>query len=276
MFDVLSKFENVKIENETRLSEKDLQFCKEQEEIYKQTLHTYQEFFKQLSNISKLNEEHGQKYGKQSGAYFHKQETAFYYTLKIYDYNSKIYKIREGFINQVCRYFECEHNITINNEIIVKKFKESVTYSDIVEEIFLQLGGFNFAEKAEKEIKENLKELFRHDIDKVVVKGSKVNLNAWFARHDSIWKDYRLNSDRCEAVFKALSHFEDGDCNIKQEIRNLYCGYDNERDQANYERCNIETMSKVKSIKFLKNGKMDIEFESSQCAIKFAKEYCGR
>jgi len=73
----------------------------------------------------------------------------------------------------------------------------------------------------------------------------------------------------------ALSHYEDGNVCVNEELSNKFCGYQNERNKDNYDKYEVKTLSKVKTIKFLKNGKMEIEFLSHALATKFAYEYCG-
>ncbi|MCR8641514.1 hypothetical protein NV379_02485 [Paenibacillus sp. N1-5-1-14] len=270
---ILSKFDSIEVTTDSKIATDDLEFCKEQEEIYKKLVSTYANFYAQLQEISTQAKEHGNKFGRQSEAYIHEQKTAHYHSMRIWDYEEAIIEMKNSFIMYICSYFMKNYSVTIDYQKIQNKYDLSVTYELIIDEIYLQLGGYNFTEKAEQEIKEEVRDIFRHG-DKINIKNTKLILDGYFARHDSIWKIYRLGSKH-ESVFKALQHFEDGSTSGNVELIGKYCGYDNERNQANFERYEPLTIKSVKSIKFLKNGKLEIEFNTNKLAAKFAHEYCG-
>lgn len=272
--DILSKFDNVEFTTESKIAADDLEFCQEQESIYRQTMNAYNSLNEQLQAIKPIADAHGQKYGEMnSNGMIYKKGTAFDAGFSFYDLDKNTNKIKERFISNTCYYFMKKYNVTIDYEKIQKKYDSNVTYENIVDEIFLQLGGYNFTEKATEEIKEKAKNAVRNS-EKISIKNSKLILDGGFAYHDSIWKEYKLSGGFPE-LFKALQHFEDGTTNGNSELIGKYCGYNNERNEANYERYEPMTLNKVQSIKFLKNGKLEIEFKSNQNATKFAQEYCG-
>jgi hypothetical protein len=272
--DFLSKFDNVEVTNESKIAADDLEFCKEQEDIYKKLISTYNSFSSQLQDISKLTKSISENYTYTNNGYTHRHDTAYSSSFSQSDINEKINKMKDRFISTICYYFERKYNITIQEEKIQKKYKESVTLENILDEIHIQLEGFNFTEKAEKEIKDKSKEIVRNS-DKITIKNNKLIIDAWFSRLDSIWKEYRTNGERLTNIFNALQHFENGQIKGNEELTKKYIGYDNERSQSNYERYEPTTLSKVASIKILKNGKLEIEFKSNQQATQFAKVYCG-
>ncbi|WP_010498335.1 hypothetical protein [Paenibacillus elgii] len=273
--DIVSKFDNIEITAEQKIATDDLEYCMEQEDIYKDMISAYNSFYNRLLEISEKSRIHGQKFGKKNGGFFHEQNTvATYNTMKSYDYEKTIKDLRNSFVSYICSYFEKKYSITINNEQIAKKYDEAITYHNILDEIMIQLDGFNFTEKAERELKEKVKKIVMNS-DKTSIKNNKLIINAWFVRHDSIWKRYTINGDRCKEVFTALQHYDNGSIKGNEELNSKYVGYQNENNQDNYERYEPQTLTKVKSIKLLKNGKMEIEFTSNQQATRFASEYCG-
>ncbi len=269
--DILSKFENIEVTADSKIAADDLEFCKEQESIYKDLISTYNSFYKKLQDIGEISKDHGQKFGRQSETHFHEQHTAHYRSMGKWDYEKAIREMKESFILYVCSYFMKKYNVTIDYSRIQSKYNESVTYEQIIDEIYISLDGFNFTEKAVQEIKEKAKNTVRHD--KITIKNAKLIIDGRFAYLDR-WDGYRLNGGYGE-LLKALQHFENGSTEGNTELTNKYVGYSNERNQANYERYEPTTLSKVASIKFLKNGKLEIEFKSNQQAAKFAHEYCG-
>ncbi|MDY8021231.1 hypothetical protein [Paenibacillus polymyxa] len=269
--DVFSKFENI---NVTTTSSEDIEFCKEQEEIYMQTIDVYNTLKEQLQIIQELSDTHGNKYGKRfDSGIFHLQSTALDAGFSERDLEKNIKNIKNRFISNICHYFSTKYSITVDNEYILKKYEANVTYEDIVNEINEGLGGYNFIEKAEQEIKEKVRDIFKHG-NKIVIKNNRLILDGNFSRFDSIWRVNRLGSKHSN-VLTALSHFDNGSIKINQELSDKYCGYHNEKNDDNYVKYEPETLNKIKSIKFLKNGKMEIEFISNQIARKFAQDYCG-
>lgn len=249
---IFSKFDEIEITNDQRISNEDYEFCQEQENNYKAILSAYNNFNVELNTIS-----HGSFHGVMSS----------------YDYKNSLVKIKESFINNICYYFKNKYKITIDTVTIIKKLDYESTFQDVLDNIFTQLDGYSFTEKAEKEIKDSTKEIFKYG-DKISIKNSKLILDGYFAYHDSIWKEYRLN-EKIENVFKSLQLFDNGSLTENDELKRKYCGYDNSRKLDNYERYYTQTLNKVKSIKFFKNGKLEIEFIANQDAMSFASEYCG-
>lgn len=271
--DILSKFDSVEVTAEQKIAADDLEFCKEQEKIYRLTINAYKSLNEQLLAVKPIAEAHGKKYGEHRSGYYHAKGSSYDSGFSVWDLDKNACNIKNRYISTVCYYFMSKYNITIDYEKIQNKHDTNVTYENVIDEITLQLGGYNFTEKASKEIKEKSKEAVRN-ADKISIKNNKLILDGYFVRHDSIWKEYRLNG-QYQDVLKALQHFEDGSTSGNAELVNKYVGYDNERKTTNFERYEVQTMTKVKTIKFLKNGKLEIEFNSNQQARQFAITYCG-
>ncbi|PZT57472.1 hypothetical protein [Paenibacillus silvae] len=251
--DIFSKFDEIEITNDQRISDDDYKFCQEQETNYKSLIVTYEGFYNELNKIS-----HG----------------AFHGVMSSYDYRDSLTRIKESFIRNICYYFINKYKVTIDHEKIINKLTFESGFQDVLDNIFVQLDGYSFTEKAEKEIKDNSKEMFKYG-DKISIKGNKLVLDGYFAHLDSIWKEYSLSESKVNKIFQSLQLFDSGLITENEELKNKYCGYDNSKKLENYERYTTQTMKKVKSIKFFKNGKLEIEFIGNQEAVAFASEYCG-
>ncbi|PYY28328.1 hypothetical protein [Paenibacillus illinoisensis] len=252
-FDIFSKFDDIEITNDQRISDDDYKFCQEQEKKYKALLLAYKGFNDELNKIS-----HGSFHGVMSS----------------YEYENSLTKIKESFIRNINYHFINKYKVTIDSEEIIKKLNFESGFQDVLDNIFIQLEGYSFTEKAEKEIKDNTKEIFKYG-EKISIKGNKLNLDGYFAHYDSIWKRYELNEGRVLKILASLQLFDSGSLTINEELKDKYCGYQNSLKLENYERYTTQALKKVKSIKFFKNGKLDIEFISNQEAARFASEYCG-
>lgn len=251
--DIFSKFEEIEITNDQRISDVDYKFCEEQEANYKALLLAYKDFNDELNKIS---------YG------------SFHGVMSSYDYKNSLTKIKESFIINICYHFINKYKVTIDHEKIINKLNFESGFQDVLDNIFIQLDGYSFTEKAEKEIKDNSKEMFKYG-DKLSIKGNKLVLDGYFAHFDSIWKEYRLSESKVNKIFQSLQLFDSGSIMENEELKNKFCGYDNSKKPENYERYTTQTLKKVKSIKFFKNGKLEIEFLGNQEASTFASEYCG-
>jgi len=276
--DILSKFDNIEINNNSRISADDEVFCKEQENIYKKLVESYNKFSLELQEISVISNEHGKKYGTQTEIYFHEKPTAYYHSLKPSGLDETITKMKNQYIKSVCVYFSDKHNVTIDDDKISKKYDQNVTYDNIIDEIFLQLGGFTFEEKAVKEIKENIMGLISNKgYKKLSIKNNKVAIIDFFYidSSDAKYGNIRISwnyKENFEKLLTAITHFEQGETsNVYRELLNGINKYKNDELIKEHELNDI----KAKSLKLFKNGKIEILFKSAEYARKFAKEYLG-
>ena len=276
--DILSKFDNIEINNNSRISADNEVFCKEQENIYKKLVESYNKFSLELQEISVISNEHGKKYGTQTEIYFHEKPTAYYHSLKPSEIDKTINKMKEQYIKSICVYFSDNHNVTIDDEKISKKYDQNVTYDNIIDEIFLQLGGFTFEEKAEKELKDAMKELTANrNYKKLTIKNNKVSITDFFYidSFDAKYGNIRINwnyRENFEKLLTGITHFEQG--LTENAYKTLLHNINNLRNDELIKEHELNDI-KAKSLKLFKNGKIEILFKSAQDARKFAKEYLG-
>jgi hypothetical protein len=108
--------------------------------------------------------------------------------------NENSMKECSSYISEIYRYFKNKYNVDLKNnfekstnysaygDIDVKgeenlKFYLNIDYNTIIDDIFEQLGGFDFEEKAELEIKEKMKEKCNRTDSKL--KGKTVSIDTW-------------------------------------------------------------------------------------------------
>lgn len=298
---ILNKFENVKIENTNRISEEDKNFCEIHNKAYEKTLNVYKQTLNHL--IELYNEQiatlpdHNGKIGISYNLY-----VDMYGDIGISKIVDTIQKLQEKFISKICYYFSNKYNVTIESNDIYAKYKSNelkyekrenkdhtlnenlleykyFDYNNIIDEIFEQLGGFTFKEKAIDEIKNATREIYSYNdyrkSSNMNIKNNKLIIDGYYAYKDSIWNEYRLTGDYGK-IFTSLYYFDSNTIVTNNtELHNKYCGYENEKNQNNFEKYNPYSLAKVKSIKFYKNGKLEIEFKNSEDTQQFAKEYCG-
>jgi hypothetical protein len=254
--DILSKFDEVVIENNTRIAQEDQTFCDEQENSYNEFIKFSNDYLEYLNNNSLYN--------------------IFYNSDTLINEMNKTREIKkDSFISKLVSYFRNKYKVTLKDEPIQKKYDTNINSNIIIDEIIEQLSGYNFVDKAEKEIKDELKNSLRHD--SVKVNNSKVSIDKFFYidSWDLKYKTYSVNygsDDKFEKLFKALSHFlyKSNQNNFKE----LYEIITREKNDAVFKTHEISN-DIVKSLKIYKNGKIDIEFNNTEHMRKFAREYCG-
>lgn len=259
--DILGKFDDIEIENNSRISSEDKEYCEKQQEKYSASVKMYQNM---LQTVTTYKEQFVQK----DNQFW---DTGFMDWRDINNLKERIEKMRDHLVYNICDHFSEKYNVTIDTKFKTK-YDGNITYDNILDEIFLQLDGFNFEEKAIQEIKDKCKNAVRHD--KITVKNSKLIIDGSFSYIDSIWKQHKLRGDY-DKIFNALTYYDNGSTKGNKELIERYYGYENERKERNYEKYEPYSLTKARSIKFLKNGKLEIEFVDFTTAQKFAIEYCG-
>lgn len=273
MNSLLSKFDTIEVNNNTRISAEDQAFCEDQERQYKESIKIQLAFlnaFKEVSGIDLLAER------------YTNQNTKNKY-LDWYKFN-KIAELaketKEKFINEIIWYFEKQYNVTINSDNMGKRYGFDINYNDILDHIFIELGGFNFEEKAVKEIKDKLKDKVMRGYDNridVLIKNKKVVFPNYFYidSWDKKWGKLKISYNaykNFDTLLTALSHYEQETThNTYQGIYEIITNETGDRVFTNHYLMHI----KAESMKIFKNGKVEITFLTPEFAQQFAKEYCG-
>jgi hypothetical protein len=256
MDNFLNKFDDIEINNNSRISEEDQIFCEEQERMYNEFIIFSDDYLEYLKNNSLSNN-------------YYSSTSLISEMDKTRDYK------KDMFISKLVDYFRDKYRVTLKAEPIQKKYTISITHDIIINEIIEQLGGYNFEDKAEKEIKDEFKNCLRHD--KIKIRNTKISIESFFYidSWDLKYKSYKVsyNSDeKFYKLFKALSHFLfKSNQSYYGELYNIITREENDNVFKIHDIAN----NGVKTLKIYKNGKIDLEFSNTEYAQKFAKEYCG-
>jgi hypothetical protein len=280
--DILSKFDKVEVTNNSRISEEDETFCKNEQELYKDAISSILAFTDDIKNrfgvdITKdrwTNETSNNKY--------------------IDPYNFRGFsemarKVKEKFVQNIVWYFTEKYSVTLNSDKIIEKYGFDITYENILDDIFIQMGGYTFKEKALAEIKDaiyNKTYNKYHNKFYITVKGDKISFEETYLGWSETSKYEYVNGNRIyKPVFQsgyrggeclkpyldAISWFEYGKVyDIKKSLRDytIYITPDEFKNGISLDG------SKVLKLKFFKNGRMDVTFKTPQLARQFAKEFC--
>lgn len=275
---LLDIFDNIKIEQTDNISHEDKVFCERQEEIYNKLKDKYTSFMEELKEVSVMNDSICKDYTYTNGTQWtYNYDSPYYYSYKPIDISRQIIKMRDKFVSCLSYYFQRNYSVTIDNEKINKKFGENIeiTYNDILDEIIEQLGGFSFSEKAEKEIKDKLKErtrsYYRDNTPRVKVAKNKITIND-YCYFESRWGGgrslhYNYN-EYIEDLFRAFSYYQEKSTKMTEEYKAIYDSLRN-KYEPDFELNN----GMVTKLKFYQNRKVDIWFANSDMANQFAKDF---
>jgi hypothetical protein len=268
--DILNKFDDIIIENNKRIDPDDEAFCITEQEKYNNTLET----LNKISEVLKLSNNN---------------------YLSGYDFNnldSLPRDKKEKFIINIISYFVKKYSITIDPDKVFKKYQnKEVDYNILLDEVFTFLGGFSFLEKSINEVKTKCKEKSYNSYRKefnITLKNNTLTINNSYVLFSHTTKYEYINGKRIDTpvvesgyrasenikpYLDAISLFE---FNKVIELDNRFYNYNITITPEEFSNgIKILNCKKLNIIKFFKNGRMDLKFNTSQQAAQFAKEYCG-
>lgn len=153
-------------------------------------------------------------------------------------------------------------------------------YEQIVDEIFIQLGGFSFQERAMNEFLERTwnccHNRYSEDEEKFEIKNDTLRLSGyWISVDENKWMthpvpEYKPSEDM-KTLLHALAYYEYGRMDEGHRWFPELFKYDTKENQFD-----LSYMGKLKSIKFFKNGRVDIKFRSAAYAQEFVEQYLRR
>lgn len=248
--DIISKFDEVTIENNSLITDEDKAFCDE----------TQKNFDSAVSLILKAKR------------FYQNNEMSNNFLSTgnlIKDLDLKLDEKLDLFISKIAGYFRKNYSITINTSEF-RKYDHSVTYKDIVDDIILQMDGKNFSEKASEEIKEALRGTI-YNISKVKVQSVKVSIADYL--YFEGWFNGQFRNNRSENLSKllhAIEHFDSGAKVMRSTLVQLSNSY--ARNDW-FEVFSFTSMNKFESLRCFKNGKVELKFVTHDDAMAFAKDY---
>lgn len=263
----LERFNAVDVSAVTRLSPVEADFCEIEEEVYFETRNVLQNNLKELTAL----------YEKYKGQQFYDRGIGYLSNSDISDLEQRITRCYRDFVFRIVSYFERRHKIQLFPDAIREKYNEdTITSSIVVDEIFNQLGGLTFNEKAIEEIKAASRAIIYRKSNIGITKNKLTVPDLVYWRDgfsDNTMKNLDWNDNRVKPLFFALSHFSDDSLNMAERLTSIYSelqkGSEHYDIWAKYE----VTINKIESLKVFKNGKIEIVFTDNSNAEAFKNEY---
>lgn len=291
---LLEKFNSIEVKTDSRIQEKDRLFCEAQQKAYddaQSTLKSMRTLFSDALN------RHEEILGAIDASQY-EQDDYIAGEIRISEFTDQIQKLPQIMIHKVASYFRSKYSVSIEDSEIEavllpqkpdrsdwtsdkQAWKEyhrqleelPLRWQDIVDKIFVQLGGYTFTEKAVKELKDKCHEAAwnkYHKKSDFELKKHVLSLTSYACSCDARWSrvEWKIH-DSTTKILRGLAHYETGETNvIPSGLSDLF----NYSLEANEFTCYME---KVERIKLFKNGRVDIRFTSESFATQFAEEYLG-
>lgn len=297
-FNLLDKLAAVEIKADNRISEADRRFCEIHQQAYHEAKDALQKIHDQWESISE----------RQTELLSPIEEDR--YCLNKYirissidasDFIKKIEALPETFINKLVSYFNSTYKVSIKEFLITgnllptkpdsgiwdpehkaetayheKLRSMKLTYKDVLDQIFIQLGGQSFTDRALDEIKERCHSAAwdsYHGTPEYELKKDTIRFTGYFCNYEN-WYSHEKWSlcDGMKNILRGLAFFETSI--ISSYPQNIACllGYDDKE----YSIFSFNDCSKLEQLKMFKNHRVDVKFASKELAEQFVSEYLGR
>lgn len=198
---------------------------------------------------------------------------------------SEPYYVRQHFTDEELDAYQAKMDAYEKEQVEYNKRLRALPlrYEQVVDEIFVQLGGFSFQERAMNEMLARCwKASHREDwctnktVEEFEVKNATLKLlesGYWCRCKDDSWRSYEeWEPGQClKTVLEAVAHFQCGRMNEGHLWFPELFKYDTRENVFD-----IRNMEKVKGIKMFKNGRVDIKFSSAAFAQEFVENYLRR
>lgn len=292
---LLTKFENVEMKADTRISKSDRIFCEAHQAAYDSARTSLPELGFIWNDMLNQQRELLAPTGTSSETYL-----VTYDGLNLSDHiiQQQMHSLHPQFICQLVSYFSKTYHFSINSNNIIDNlvpqkptdrwtdnYKElveqytkeldelSLHYTAVLEQIFLQTGGRAFFEQALHELKEKCYRaswLTSNGNPQFERKNSVIRLTGYACsfRERYSGEDWTL-ANRTKDILQGIAHFETGSFDrIPGSLSRILNQYDCPANQYDFPDC-----QKIQSLRMFKNGRVDLKFTSEAHACQFIEDY---
>lgn len=294
---LFDKLTAVEIKTDSRINDADRQFCEIHQQAYREAKRGLVEMHDLWSSISERQEE---LLSPVEESRYSLDKYISISHLSGTDFISKIEDLPSSFIYSLVSYFNSTYKVSIDDDEIAKALLPKkpdrgmwdpehkveieyhkklrsleLTYKTVLDQIFIQLGGQSFTQRALDELKENChsaawntysgKQLFE-------LKNDTIRFTSYFCRCEN-WgvKDHWSLCDDMKHILRGMAHFETGVIGKYPSLIAHLLGY----GDKDYSIFAFEDCSQIKQLKMYKNNRVDVKFSSKKSAEQFITDYLG-
>ena len=287
---LLDKLEQVEIKADSRLPEDDLMFCETQQQAYDESRRAFLEIRRQWKKAIQAQKDLLGTSSDGSLPYFGSN-----YRFGITDINRELEKLHSKFISELTRHFNTKYKVTISAEAIEEHLiptepdpykcdKDTnnayhrtlralaLHYEDVVDQMFIQLDGLSFVERAFQELRTKCHKAAYWSKSNAGYdrKGDTLRFGGYFCSCDERWgrEEWRL-AERMQDIFTAVAHYETNTFGRFPAGFSELLGY----SDVSTSQFQFPTCQKLVHLRMFKNGRVDLKFKTAALAKVFAETY---
>lgn len=287
---LLDKLEQVEIKADSRLPEDDLMFCETQQQAYDESRRAFLEIRRQWKKAIQAQKDLLGTSSDGSLPYFGSN-----YRFGITDINRELEKLHSKFISELTRHFNTKYKVTISAETIEEHLiptepdpykcdKDTnnayhrtlralaLHYEDVVDQMFIQLDGLSFVERAFQELRTKCHKAAYWSNSNAGYdrKGDTLRFGGYFCSCNERWgrEEWRL-AERMQDIFTAVAHYETNTFGRFPAGFSELLGY----SDVSTSQFQFPTCQKLVHLRMFKNGRVDLKFKTAALAKEFAETY---
>ena len=287
---LLDKLEQVEITADSRLPEDDLMFCETQQQAYDESRRAFREIRRQWKKAIQTQKDLLGTSSDGSLPYFGSN-----YRFGITDINRELEKLHSKFISEITGHFNTKYRMTISvgaikehlipaepdpykcdkdtsNEYHRNLRALALHYEDVVDQMFIQLDGLSFVERAFQELRTKCYNAAHSHNGKPSYdsKGDTLRFGGYFCRCDDRWgrEDWSL-TDEMKDILTGVAHYETNTFGRFPVGFSELLGY----SDVSTSQFQFPTCQKLVHLRMFKNGRVDLKFKTAALAKEFAKTY---
>lgn len=287
---LLDKLEQVEIKADSRLPEDDLMFCETQQQAYDESRRAFREIRRQWKKALQAQKDLLGTSSDGSLPYFGSN-----YRFGITDINRELEKLHSKFISELTGHFNTKYRMTISVDTIQEHLipaepnmyqcdKDasneyhrnlralSLHYEDVVDQMFIQLDGLSFVERAFQELRTKCSKAAHsyNGKSRYDSKGDTLRFGGSFCSCDERWgrEEWRL-AERMQDIFTAVAHYETNTFGRFPAGFSELLGY----SDVSTSQFQFPTCQKLVHLRMFKNGRVDLKFKTAALAKEFAETY---
>lgn len=287
---LLDKLEQVEIKADSRLPEDDLMFCETQQQAYDESRRAFREICRYWKKALQAQKDLLGTSRDGSLPYFGSN-----YRFGITDINRELEKLHSKFISELTGHFNTKYKVTISAEAIEEHLiptepdpykcdKDTnnayhrtlralaLHYEDVVDQMFIQLDGLSFVERAFQELRTKCHKAAYWSNSNAGYdrKGDTLRFGGYFCSCDERWgrEEWRL-AERMQDIFTAVAHYETNTFGRFPAGFSELLGY----SDVSTSQFQFPTCQKLVHLRMFKNGRVDLKFKTAALAKEFAETY---
>lgn len=290
---LLEKLSEIEIKPDTRISDADRRYCTAQQDAYD---NARTEFLSMHKSWKAFVARQKEILGTVSSESYEKEKYLRIDGVSSVEFQSKIEALPEIFISAIVSYFNHRYHVTVSSlevkEALLpekpqyswgkdrtaeyhKTMRElSLRYEDILEQIFIQLGGRTFTERAIDELKKKCHDAawnIYSSTPEYEIKSDTIRFTSYACSYsDWCGRSKWGLADDMKDVLRGAAHFETGQLDSYPAGVSTLLGWD-DSDSSLFEFSG----EKLKSLRMFKNHRVDLKFTGKPYANQFAAEYLG-